>query len=83
MLDASSAGSFTNKKIDYKWDLLERIQQNTEDWEMDKGNEPGIICDYECIKSFHETPDFHEFSAKYGLDSQIIVDLFNAFCLLH
>ena len=52
LLDASSAGSFTNKMIYYKWDLLERIQRNPEDWEIDKGNELGIICDYECIKSF-------------------------------
>ena len=42
MLDASSMGSFTNKKIEVKWDLIERIQRNTEYWEMDKGNEPGI-----------------------------------------
>ena len=31
MLDASSMGSFTNKKTEVKWDLIERIQRNTED----------------------------------------------------
>ena len=42
-LDASSMGSFTNEKIDAEWELLERIQCNTEDWEIDKGKESGII----------------------------------------
>ena len=49
LLDASSMGSFTNKKIDAKWELLERIQHNTEDWEIDKGKESGIIYEYDCI----------------------------------
>src|SRR4051812_7896777 len=40
LLDSSSMGSFTNEKIDAKWELLERIQRNTEDWEIDKAKEP-------------------------------------------
>ena len=36
LLDASSMGSFTNEKIDAKWELLERIQHNTQDWEIRK-----------------------------------------------
>ena len=55
LLDASSNGSFTNKKIDDKWNLIERIQHNTEYWEMDKGKEPGINYEYDCIKSLAET----------------------------
>ena len=50
-LDASSGGSFTSKKDEAKWDLLERIQCNTEDWENDKGKESGINYEYDCIKS--------------------------------
>src|SRR3954462_8239951 len=49
LLDASLMGSFTNEKIDAKWELLERIQHNTEDWEIDKGKESGIIYEYDCI----------------------------------
>ena len=30
------------KTIDFKWDLLERIKRNSEDWELGKGNESGI-----------------------------------------
>ncbi|KAK1694956.1 hypothetical protein QYE76_011653 [Lolium multiflorum] len=36
-LDACLEGSFTSKKVEARWDLLERIQSNTEDWENDKG----------------------------------------------
>ena len=79
LLDASSMGSFTNKKIDAKWELLERIQHNTEDWEIDKGKESGIIYEYDCIKSFVETTSFNKFSAKFGLDSQLLVDFLKSF----
>ena len=68
MFDASSMGSFMNKKVDVKRDLIERIQHNTEDWEIDKGNESGISYEYDCIKSFVETDNFNKLSAKFGLD---------------
>ena len=79
LLDASSMGSFTNENIDAKWELLERIQRNTEDWEIDKGKESGIIYEYDCIKSFVETTSFNKFSAKFGLDSQLLVDFLKSF----
>src|SRR3954471_20890375 len=74
MLDASSMGSFINKKIDAKWELIERIQRNTEDWGIDKAKESGINYVYDSIKSFVETTSFNKFSAKFGLDSQPLVD---------
>src|ERR1043165_4273426 len=79
LLDASSMGSFTNEKTDAKWELLERIQRNTEDWKIDKGKESGIIYEYDCIKSFVETASFNKFSAKFGLDSQLLVDFLKSF----
>ena len=39
----------------------------TEDWEINKGKESGIIYEYDCIKSFVETTSFNKFSAKFGL----------------
>ena len=60
-------------------DLLETIQHNTEDWDNDKGKESGINYEYDCIESFGKTASFHELSAKYGLDSQIIVDCCKTF----
>ena len=41
MLDTSCAGSFM-KTIEFRWDLLERIKGNSEDWELDEGKESGI-----------------------------------------
>jgi hypothetical protein len=78
-LDACFDGSFTSKEVDAKCDLLETIQSNIEDWESDKGRGLGINYEYDCIKSFGETADFQELSAKYGLDPQIMVDCFRAF----
>ena len=43
MLDTSCAGSFMMKTIEFKWDLLERIKRNSEDWDLDEGNDSGII----------------------------------------
>jgi hypothetical protein len=79
LLDASCSGSFTRMKEEAKWDLLDHIQENTEGWENDKGRKSGINYDYECIKSFMGTNDFHNISAIYGLDSQILANCFKAF----
>jgi hypothetical protein len=78
-LDACLEGSFTSKEVKAKWELLETIQSNIEDWDCDKGKESGINYEYDCIKSFAETADSQELSAKYGLDPQTIVDCCRAF----
>jgi hypothetical protein len=57
-LDACFEGSFTSKEVEAKWDLLETIQSNIEDWDSDKCKELGINYEYDCIKSFAETTDF-------------------------
>ena len=36
MLDTSCVGSFMKKTIEFRWDLLERIKRNSEDWELEK-----------------------------------------------
>ena len=79
LLDTSCAWAFTRMKDEDKWDLLDRIQENTEGWENDKGRESGINYDFECIKSFMETDSFRHFNATYGLDSQVAVSYFKAF----
>jgi hypothetical protein len=78
-LDACLDGSFTRKDVDTKWDLLETIQNNIEDWDSDRGKGSGRNYEYDCIKSFAKAADFQELSAKYGLDSRIMVDCFRAF----
>ena len=49
MVDASSLGSFTGKNVNAKWDLIERIYRNAEDWEIDKGKETGINYEYDSL----------------------------------
>jgi len=68
MVDSASTGSFMKKTIEFRWDLLERIKHNSEDWELDRGNESGITLKFDRVKSFIDTDAFHKFSTKYGLD---------------
>ncbi|KAK1626343.1 hypothetical protein QYE76_000658, partial [Lolium multiflorum] len=79
LLDTSCSGSFTRKNEEFKRDLLDRIQENTEGWENDKDRESGIIYDYKCIETFMDTDKFRNMSATYGLDSQVVANLYKAF----
>ena len=72
MLDTSCAGSYMLKTIDFKWDLLERIKHNSEDWGSNDGKESGMTPKFDCVKSFMDTDAFREFSTKYGLGSEIV-----------
>src|SRR4051812_17876751 len=72
MLDTSCAGSFMKKTIEFRWDLLERIKCNSEDWELEEGKESGIKLKFDCVKCFMNTNAFEKFSTKYGLDSKIV-----------
>ncbi|KAK1615733.1 hypothetical protein QYE76_021250 [Lolium multiflorum] len=42
LLDTSCSGSFTRNKEEFKRDLLDRIQENTEGWENDKDRESDL-----------------------------------------
>ena len=54
MLDTSCTGYFMKKTIEFRWDLLEIIKHNSEDWELDEGKELGIKLKYDCVKYFYE-----------------------------
>ncbi|KAK1618639.1 hypothetical protein QYE76_024156 [Lolium multiflorum] len=56
LLDTTCSGSFTRNKEEFKWDLLDRIQENAEDWENDKGKESGYV----------EKPTFKPLPPKEG-----------------
>ena len=60
------------KTIEFRWDLLERIKRNSEDWELDEGKESGIKLEFDYVKSFMNTDAFQKFSTKYGLDSEVV-----------
>ena len=79
MLDTSCAGSFMMKTIEFKWDLLERIKCNYEDWDLDEGKESGMTPKFDCVKSFMDLDVFREFSTKYGLDSEIVASFCESF----
>ncbi|KAK1682587.1 hypothetical protein QYE76_043435 [Lolium multiflorum] len=79
LLDTTCSGSFTRNKEEFKWDLLDRIQENTEGWENDKGRVSGINYDYECIETFMDTDKYRNMSATYGLDSQVVANIYKAF----
>src|SRR3954464_796246 len=74
MLDASSSGVFQTRSMEEKWDLIERIQKNTEDWEIDKCIEPAINYEHDYIESYVKTDYFNTFRSKIGLDSQLMID---------
>src|SRR3954466_9753377 len=74
MLDASSSWVFQTRSIEERWDLIERIQKNTEDWEIDKGIEPAINYEHDYIESYVKTDYFNTFFSKIGLDSQLMID---------
>src|SRR3954470_4154169 len=74
MLDASSSEVFQTRSMEEKWDLIERIQKNIEDWEIYKGIEPAINYEHDYIESYVKTNYFNSFCSKIGLDSQLMVD---------
>src|SRR3954471_22207703 len=74
MLDLSSSGVFQTRSIEERWDIIERIQKNTEDWEIDKGIEPAINYEHDYIESYVKTGYFNTFFSKIGLDSQLMID---------
>ena len=82
MLDTSCTGSFMMKTIEFKWDLLERIKRNSEDWDLDEGKESGMTPESDCVKSFMDTDIFRKFSTKSGLDSEIVASFCEYFATL-
>ena len=49
MLDTSCAGSFMMKTIELKWNLLERIKRNSEDWDLDNGKESCMTPSFDYV----------------------------------
>ena len=82
MLDTFCTGSFMIKSIEFKWDLLERIKRNSEDWDLDEGKDSGITPKFDCVKPFMDTDAIREFSTKHGLDSKIIASFCESFALM-
>ena len=67
MLDTSCTGSFMMKTIEFRWDLLERIKCNSEDWDLDEGKESGMTPKFDCVKSFMDTNVFRNLALNMDL----------------
>ena len=67
MLDTSCDGSSMKKTIEFRWDLLERIKCNSEDWELEEGKESGIKLQFDCVKKIMNTDAFHKFTTNMDL----------------
>jgi hypothetical protein len=78
-LDNSSRGSFTHKSIEEAWGLLDKISENTNNWDLDKGNKSCLEYEYTCVENFHTSPLFVELSNKFGLDSLVLIEIAKAF----
>src|SRR3954464_9043070 len=82
MFDASSSGVFQMRSIEERWDRIERIQKNTEDWEIDKAIEPAINYEHDYIESYVKTDYFNTFCPKIRLDSQLMIDFVRSLPLM-
>jgi hypothetical protein len=51
-LDKSSRGSFTNRRVEDAWGLLDLVSENTDNWDLDKGKIITIDYGYDCVKNF-------------------------------
>lgn len=67
------------KTIEFRWDVLEQIKYNFEDWELDEGKDLCIKLEFDYVKSFMNTDAFNGFSTKYGLDSEIVASFCEPF----
>ncbi|KAK1616570.1 hypothetical protein QYE76_022087 [Lolium multiflorum] len=67
LLDTACSGSFTRNKEEFKWDLLDRIQENTEGWENDKGRVSVVANIYKAFASHFELPrkNFDKYHEPY------------------
>ncbi|KAK1698436.1 hypothetical protein QYE76_015133 [Lolium multiflorum] len=72
LLDTSCSRSFTRNKEEFKRDLLDRIQENTEGWENDKDRESVLAIPYELY-----TEIMHEIGSCELEDIDVVIHLAN------
>ena len=67
MLDTSCTGSFMKKTIEIRWDILQRIKRNSQDWELVEGKELRIKLEFDCVKSFMNNDAFTSLALNMDL----------------
>jgi hypothetical protein len=78
-LDNSSEGSVTHCIVAEAWELLEKISKNADNWDLDKGNEPTLQYDFECVKIFSLLEQFKDLTEKFNLDHHVIIEVVKSF----
>jgi hypothetical protein len=78
-LDNSSGGSFTGRRADDAWELLDLISENTDNWDLDKGKIITIDYGYDCVKNFYASNIFGELSKSYSIDSHVLLEVVKTF----
>jgi hypothetical protein len=78
-LDNSSAGSFTNRRTEDAWGLLDLISENISNWDLDKGNIITIDYGYDCVRNFYASNVFEQLSNLYSIDSHVLLEVVKSF----
>jgi hypothetical protein len=78
-LDNSFRGSFTHRRTEDAWVLLDLISENIGNWDLNKGNIITIDYGYDCVNNFYAFDIFEELSNLYSLDSHVLLEVVNAF----
>jgi hypothetical protein len=78
-LDNSSGGSFTGRRADDAWELMDLTSENTDYWDLDKCKVITIDYGYDCVKNFYASNIFGELSKSYSINSHVLLDVVKAF----
>ena len=65
--------------MDEAWNLLDTISENTDNWDLDKGNEPHLEYEYACVENFSTSVLFEELGDRFGLDPYVLVEVAKSF----
>jgi hypothetical protein len=78
-LDNSSGASFTSRRANDAWGLLDLVSENTDNWDLDKGKIITIHYGYDCVKNFYTSNVFGELSSLYSIDSHVLLEVVKTF----
>ena len=59
--------------------MLNTIFENTDNWDLDKGNEPHLEYEYTYVENFSTSPSFEELGNRFGLDPLVLVEVVKSF----
>jgi hypothetical protein len=51
---------FYYKSVDEAWSLLDKISENTDNWDLEEGNKSFFEHEYTCVDNLYSSPLFVE-----------------------